>query len=766
MPHASRTGQEPSSDSRTGKKYSFQLALVAGFAAILLLVGFVTVIGIRNLQALQQDADLIVTNHMAKIELATTMYTSARQRVVTMQKMTLLEDPFERDEWTLYLDKLAARFARARIALLELPLTTNELALLDEQGKLTAAALPLQREIADHLYNDRLTKAHQLLVQQAVPAQDRVLEKLDELYHYQLAAADRAVTEGRTRHMSARQLMLILSGLAMVLGMGIAWVVIRRTVRATTDREHQLEQIAQINKKLIDKTTELAAAQERAEQASRTKSVFLANMSHEIRTPLTAIIGFSESLLDADQSLSDRIDAVNTVIESGRHLLNIINEILDLSKVEADKLEVERLPVDLFSIAQNVTSITTLHAQEKGIALRVGYHFPVPTNIVTDPVRVKQVLLNIVNNAVKFTSQGSVSIRVGYSRDEQQLRFDVSDTGIGMSAEEQVKLFKPFSQADASTTRKYGGTGLGLHLSKRLAEKLGGGISVDSAPDRGSCFSITVHAPEAEGSVWVNNDTEVPRAEAQAPLATAPSVSGRVLLAEDVEANQKLISLCLRRLGAEVEIAKNGQIAVEKALADDFDLVLMDMQMPVMDGMQAVETLRSRGYVGPILALTANAMDEDKKRYQAVGCDGFLAKPLQRDQFNAVVSGYLPEGATTNVESAPIVSSLLKDEPDLADLVMSFVDQLPQMLKSLHKAFTTRDGGLFKKLVHDLKGMGGGYGYPQISELAERIEFEYAKQDTAAVARSFETLDVLLTRIHAGVAESQSVLRLRLGAES
>jgi CheY-like chemotaxis protein len=249
-------------------------------------------------------------------------------------------------------------------------------------------------------------------------------------------------------------------------------------------------------------------------------------------------------------------------------------------------------------------------------------------------------------------------------------------------------------------------------------------------------------------------------------MAPVPSVCGRVLLAEDVEANQKLISLCLRRLGAEVEIAENGQIAVEKALTNDFDLVLMDMQMPVMDGMQAVEILRRRGYKGPILALTANAMDEDKKRYQAVGCDGFLSKPLQRDEFNAVVSGYLPEGTTTDVESAPIVSSLLKDEPDLADLVVSFVDQLPQMLSSLHKAFTTRDRESFKKLAHDLKGMGGGYGFPQISELAERIEFEFAKQDTAAVTRSLDALGAVLARIQAGVGASQPVLSLGFAAES
>lgn len=755
-----------SSDNSSNTGFSFQLALVVGFVAILFLIGFVTVIGIKNLEALQHDVDQVITNHMAKIELVTTMHASARQRMVTLQKMMLLEDPFERDELTLHTDRLAARFAQARIAFKNMPLSVRERELLVEQGKYSRVALPQSREVSDLLFNNKLAEAQQKLVLEWIPSQDLVLEKLNEIYRYQLEAADLAVTEGRARQQSARQLMILLSGLALIIGVGIAWVVIRIITRTASNQEHHLKEIEQINQALTTRSAELAAAQERAEQANKTKSAFLANMSHEIRTPLTAIIGFSESLLDSTQPLPDRIDAVHTVIDSGKHLLNIINDILDLSKVEAEKLMIELVPVSLFSIVQNVASITTMQAQEKGIALHVRHKFPLPLNVVTDPVRVKQILLNLVNNAIKFTNEGSVTIRLSYNSDDQTLSLKVSDTGIGMSKEQQAKLFKPFSQADASTTRQYGGTGLGLHLSRRLAEMLGGDISVDSAPDRGSCFLITIKAPLAEDSGWIKDEADVPGIETQTEIATLPSVSGRVLVAEDVEPNQKLISLCLRRIGAEAEIAENGQVAVEKASTGKFDLVLMDMQMPVMDGIQAVEKLRRQNYTGPILALTANVMEEDKKRYQAIGCDGFIAKPLQREEFNRMVSAFLPKSKVVDVEYEPIVSNLLSEDPDMLDLVMSFIEQLPQIVGTLRDAFTSQDNETFKKRAHDLKGLGGGYGYPQISDLAGRIEFEFAKQDEVAINDSLKELEMLLARIIAGVSNPVPAVERSLVSKS
>jgi signal transduction histidine kinase/DNA-binding response OmpR family regulator len=752
MKDQSYTSDSDDDNRHSNKGFGFQVVLVLGFGVMLALVVFVTAIGVKNLQALQQDADQIVANHMTKIEHTTTMYASARQRLVAMQRMIFLEDPFERDEATQRLNELASHFAQARMTLLELHLTDAERALLEEQGRRTSHALPVQRKISRLVFDEEFDEAEKLLVEQATPAQDKVLEQLDKIYRYQLEAAHHAVTEGRIRQESARQLMIMLSGVALVLGLVVAWTVIKRTTRATMEREQQFNKIEQINHALVEKTEELVVAQERAEQANDAKSVFLANMSHEIRTPLTAILGFSESLLNTDQSLHDREDAINTVIESGRHLLNIINDILDLSKVEANKLKIERLPLKLSALINNIKSITELQAREKSIALRVQYQFPLPDTIMTDPVRIKQVLLNITNNAVKFTNDGSVTIRVAYMRDQQQLHIEVADTGIGLSLEQQAKLFKPFSQADAATTRKYGGTGLGLHLTKKLAQKLGGDISVDSALDRGSCFTISLSAPLAEGAQWINDESEIQQAEVNLSTQVLPSLGGHVLLAEDVPANQKLIRHYLQRIGVDVEVAENGRIAVDKALATDFDLVLMDMQMPVMDGMQAVKTLRAQGYAVPILALTANVMNEDQQRYQLIDCDGFLSKPVMLDEFYAAMSKYLPRHAPAE-DGGPIVSELLTAAPGFTDLLIDFIKQLPDMVKSLRQALTHNDLVTLEQQIHDLKGLGGSHGYPDLTELAIQINGDIVKNDIAAIGTELEQLEVMVKRIHDGAAD-------------
>lgn len=378
---------------------------------------------------------------------------------------------------------------------------------------------------------------------------------------------------------------------------------------------------------------------EAAEAANRAKSQFLANMSHEIRTPLTAILGFAENLLEGDVPDAERKGAVRTIVRNGEHLLELINDILDLSKIEAGHLEVELLEFSPAQLLSDVVSVMQVRAGAKGLSLKLSFDTPIPTLIRSDPTRVRQILLNLVGNAIKFTQAGSVHLRARLEpADEPRLRVSVVDTGIGLDAAQLGRLFQPFAQADESMTRRFGGTGLGLAISRRLARKLGGDVDVVSAPGQGSTFSMTVVTGPLANVPLVYDPRLAPESSlnpGQSPEQAGALKGNLVLLAEDSPDNQLLISGFLRKCGAEVVLVENGSLAVERAMQSrdegrPFDVVLMDMQMPVLDGYQAVRELRSNGYAQPIIALTASAMGGDQERCRAIGCDDYATKPLNR----------------------------------------------------------------------------------------------------------------------------------------
>jgi CheY-like chemotaxis protein len=383
----------------------------------------------------------------------------------------------------------------------------------------------------------------------------------------------------------------------------------------------------------------LRSAMDATGAATRSKSEFLATMSHEVRTPMTAILGFSDLLTESDTTELDRRNAAQTIRRNGQHLLGLINGILDLSKLEAGKLEVEHTACPTRRVLFDVADLLKGKAEEKDLTLRIECDGPIPETIASDSARLKQALINLVGNAIKFSEHGVVRIVASCDPREQKLSFAVIDEGIGMTSEQAARLFQPFTQADASTCRQFGGTGLGLVISKRIATLLGGDVTVASQPDRGSTFTLTVATGPLEGVQMVAAADPRPTSiEAPAPASDLPRVAGRVLLVEDGQDNQRLITLLLEKAGAEVTLAENGKEGLEKALAAmskarPFSVVLMDMEMPVMDGYTATRRLRDQGYPGQIVALTAHAMKGQLDKCLAAGCDHYLSKPISRDVF-------------------------------------------------------------------------------------------------------------------------------------
>ena len=388
-------------------------------------------------------------------------------------------------------------------------------------------------------------------------------------------------------------------------------------------------------------------AKQEAEAANAAKSAFIANTSHEIRTPMNAILGYADMLLDAAATADERRHCVKVIRRNGEHLLAIINDILDISKIEAAKMTAERIACDLPQLVADVIGLVKPKAVEKGLRFRVTFDEVIPRVITTDPVRARQVLVNLIGNAIKFTSAGEVHLHVAreITYFAQTLRFTITDTGVGMTDEQVGRLFQPFTQADASTTRKYGGTGLGLTISRKLAQLLGGDISADSAAGRGSTFAFWLDAGPRDGAELLERFTEaqleLPETDADA-AARQILLSGQILLAEDGEDNQHLLTVFLEQAGATVTLATNGADAARLALAGQFDLVLMDMQMPVMDGYRAAGELRRAGYAKPVIALTAHAMAEDRTKCLAAGCTDYLTKPIDRVKLLQTCRQHLP----------------------------------------------------------------------------------------------------------------------------
>jgi len=517
----------------------------------------------------------------------------------------------------------------------------------------------------------------------------------------------------------------------------------KRAEEALRRAKEDLERANAYLEQAAARANELAT---QAEAANIAKSEFLANMSHEIRTPMTAILGFSDLLMDPRLSRHEQQDFLQGIQRNGQALLKLINDILDISKIETGKLAMEPVKCSIQQVIDDTLSIIKIRAEQKGLSLDVEYAEPLPKTIVTDPARLRQILVNLVGNAVKFTEHGGVRILVRCQILEvcsARLQFVIADTGIGIPPEKLDYLLQPFTQTDSSMTRRYGGAGLGLAISKRLANALGGDIEITTQVGKGSTFTltVTVKLPKKEALLQSGKRHKRKTEKAKVHVDRAP-FQARILLVEDMPDVRKVICAVLDRFGLKTEVAEDGRVACERASnslteGSPYDLILMDIQMPIMDGCEATRWLRQHGWQRPIVALTAYAMPADREKCLNAGCDDYLAKPINIAELQNILKRHLGQGniaadlfKESKEKSQGILKSGVLDPAVVAKLMRQFLEELPGRAERIGKACVDKDRTQLMHLTHQLKGAAGIYGLNQISETA-RLVHQLVQEDVA-----------------------------------
>lgn len=692
------------------KNLSSNRIITIGFSLILVLLAGLISIWLWHIDRSKTLLNNAVREHRESNQISL-MRDAVQERVLLLHTMFLTEDPFHTDSQYQRFSQLARQFIRARDELLDMELNPRERAIWERIKRLVSTGQFSQQRVFDLIQEDKRDLARRVLREEVEPNQRELILLLTQLLSVPLNYAHQATETSYKDSALAFSVVSLFGTGVFLLGIFIATYVARSSAKTEL---------------------ELTRVGHQAQLANRQKTLFIANMSHEIRTPLTSIIGFAAALKHDRLRGTERTDALDKIERNGKHLLHIINDILDTAKIESEKITLEKTIFDLIELLRETVGIVSVQAQVKHITLNSEFSPSLPKFVVGDPVRLKQILINLLANAIKFTAVGSVEFNCTYQ--DEQFIFRVKDTGIGMNESELSKIFQPFSQVDASTTRKFGGSGLGLSISQRLAELMGGTIQVQSTKGKGSTFTLTLNIELADR---LNESPATAMTENVKSLA-ASAIEGRILAAEDNPDIQELIKVLLRNSRIKLTVANNGQEAVEKALTDSPDIVLMDMQMPVMDGMEATQLLRGAGFTKPIIALTANIRQDDIARYRDIGVTDHIGKPIDQNQLYLVLSKYAAQ-----IEPAPE----LKDLPEYENLRRSFNKNLPELVKRYQHAFENQDSTEIASAAHAIKGVTAIFGYNEISGAAAEIETHAKKGNVIELQQRHEPFIKLLTEV-------------------
>ncbi len=585
-------------------------------------------------------------------------------------------------------------------------------------------------------------------------AHGQSLDAMQHPWHIALESGKAQINQRVRLTLSDDERMTFMINCSPILGSGGRYV----GVLASFDDVTQLEE-AEI---------ELLKSKEAAEAANQAKSAFLANMSHEIRTPMNAILGFTELLKRGfGRDSEETRHHLEIIHSSGKHLLELINDILDLSKIESGRLEIEQVEFTPYTIILEVVQVLGVQAKDKGIGLDLQLQDDVPSSIIGDPGRTRQIITNLVGNAVKFTEEGGITVKA-YAQpiNDHTLRFhiDVSDTGVGMSSEAMERIFEDFTQADASITRKFGGTGLGLTISRKFARALGGDITVESQPNMGSTFKVTLETPIPAAMTWISPEQALTASNLSTNKAPIhwDFPPAKILVVDDGPENREFVKVVLEDYDLTVEEAANGRIAVEMVSRTDYDLVLMDIQMPELDGLTATRMLRDQGFQMPIIALTANAMKGFEPELFSAGYSDFLTKPIDLNHFltklaeilqatpiepNQPLQDAIKESLCLETGNSPIVSRLDSANPKFARIISNFVGRLETQLQAMETAYSEQDFDASAKLAHWLKGAGGTVGFDVFFEPASELEAAAKAENLTLMKQHIDQIQALASRV-------------------